>query len=109
MAKQVGIDTEALKACVADPLTDARSARMLHRTGCWCTRHAEHLPEGPVRRHWVLVTSGPKGSRSWWPRTRRASHFLRRRLRPSRTSIELGRAEAGRRSPSLGHGDQRLV
>ena len=73
------------------------------RSGCRHGQAGVHATpsiylKGLLRRHLGAGHLGTEGAREAGGRTRQASHFLRRRLRPSRTSIELGRAEAGRRS-----------
>lgn len=62
MAKQVGIDTEALKACVADPLTDAKvRSDAAHGQAAGVHATPSIYLKGLYGDTWVLVTSGPKG------------------------------------------------
>ena len=62
MAKQVGLDTEALKACVADPLTDAKvRADAAHGQAAGVHATPSLYLKGLYGDTWVLVTSGPKG------------------------------------------------
>jgi protein-disulfide isomerase/uncharacterized membrane protein len=62
MAKQVGIDTDALTACVADPLTDAKvRTDAAHGQSVGVHATPSLFLKGLYGETWVLVTSGPKG------------------------------------------------
>jgi protein-disulfide isomerase/uncharacterized membrane protein len=62
MAKQVGLDVAALKACVADPLTDAKVRTDVgHGTQAGVHATPSLFLRGLYGDQWVLVSSGPKG------------------------------------------------
>ncbi len=62
MAKQVGIDTDALAACIMDPLTDAKVRQdAAHGRAAGVHATPSLFLKGLYGDQWVLVTSGPKG------------------------------------------------
>ena len=62
MAKQVGVDADALAACVADPLTDAKvRADVAAGTKAGVHSTPSLFLRGLYGDQWVLVSSGPKG------------------------------------------------
>jgi len=62
MAKQVGIDFEALEKCEADPLTDAKvRTDVAHGAAAGVHATPSLFLRGLYGSQWVLVTAGPKG------------------------------------------------
>jgi protein-disulfide isomerase/uncharacterized membrane protein len=62
MAKQVGLDVDALMACEADPLTDAKvRTDVSHGASAGVHATPSLFLRGLYGNDWVLVTAGPKG------------------------------------------------
>ena len=62
MAKQVGLDAEALKVCIDDPLTDAKvRSDVAHGNKAGVHSTPSLFLRGLYGDTWVLVSSGPKG------------------------------------------------
>ena len=62
MAKQVGLDVDALKTCIDDPLTDAKvRADVAHGSAAGVHSTPSLFLRGLYGDQWVLVSSGPKG------------------------------------------------
>ena len=62
MAKQVGLDVDALKVCIDDPLTDAKvRTDVAHGSAVGVHATPSLFLQGLYGDQWVLVGSGPKG------------------------------------------------